>query len=157
MHEPFTGVLTLTDWSKNVTEITEKIRKLAAKLAKPNIYWKSGHAKLKRHLAKSQSAYRDNSLFVAGTSNVLAVITPKILDAKDVSEKLANSASSLALAEYDGGYLYEAACILEPDKLVAAMRTVHCFRVYPEKMWDEMLAAATSRNESSKGVESRKV
>ena len=139
-----------------MTEITEKIRKLAAKLAKPNIYWKSGHVKLKRHLVKSQSAYRDNSLFVAGTSNVLAVITPKILDAKDVSEKLANSASSLALAEYDGGYLYEAACILEPDKLVAAMRTVPCFRVYPEKMWTEMLAAATSRNESSKGVESRK-
>ena len=138
-----------------MTEITEKIRKLAAKLAKPNIYWRSGHAKLKRHLAKSQSAYRGNPLFVAGTSNVLAVITPKILDAKDVSEKLANSASSLALAEYDGGYLYEAACILEPDKLVAAMRTVHCFRVYPEKMWAEMLAAATSRNETSKGVESR--
>ena len=137
-------------------EITEKIRKLAAKLAKPNIYWKTGHAKLKRHLVKSQSAYRDNSLFVAGTSNVLAVITPKILDAKDVSENLANSASNLALAEYDGGYLYEAACILEPDKLVAAMRTVHCFRVYPEKMWDEMLAAAIIRNESSKGVESRK-
>ena len=139
-----------------MTEITEKIRKLAAKLAKPNIYWKSGHAKLKRHLVKSQSAYRYNPLFVAGTSNVLAVITPKILDAKDVSEKLANSASSLALAEYDGGYLYEAACILEPDKLVAAMRTVHCFRVYPEKMWAEMLAAAIIRNESSKGVESRK-
>ena len=138
-----------------MTEITEKIRKLAAKLAKPNIYWKSGHAKLKRHLVKSQSAYRDNSLFVAGTSNVLAVITPKILDAKDVSEKLANSASSLALAEYDGGYLYEAACILEPDKLVAAMRTVHCFRVYPEKMWTEMLDAATTRSETSKGVESR--
>ena len=138
-------------------EITEKIRKLAAKLAKPNIYWKTGHAKLKRHLVKSQSAYRYNPLFVAGTSNVLAVITPKILDAKDVSEKLANSASSLALAEYDGGYLYEAACILEPDKLVAAMRTVHCFRVYPEKMWTEMLAAAIIRNESSKGVESRKV
>lgn len=138
-------------------EITEKIRKLAAKLAKPNIYWKSGHAKLKRHLVKSQNAYRDNSLFVAGTSNVLAVITPKVLDAKDVSEKLANSVSSLALAEYDGGYLYEAACILEPDELVAAMRTVHCFRVYPEKMWDEMLAAATIRDASSKGAESRKV
>ena len=138
-----------------MVEITEKIRKLAARLAKPNIYWKSGHAKLKRHLVKSQSAYRDNPLFVAGTSNVLAVITPKILDAKDVSEKLANSASGLALSEYDGGYLYEAACILEPDKLVAAMRTVPCFRVYPEKMWDEMLAAATNRNETSKGVESR--
>lgn len=140
-----------------MTEITEKIRKLVAELAKPNVYWKSGHVKLKRHLAKSQNAYRDNPLFVAGTSNVLAVITPKILDAKDVSEKLANSAASLALAEYDGGYLYEAACILEPTKLVAAMRTIHCFRVYPEKMWVEMLDAATTRNESSKGVESREI
>ena len=138
-------------------EISEKIRKLAAKLAKPNIYWKSGHTKLKRHLAKSQSAYRDNPLYVAGTSNVLAVITPKILDAKDVSEKLANSASGLALAEYDGGYLYEAACILEPEKLVAAMRTVRCFRVYPEKMWAEMLDAAITRNKANKGIESRKI
>ena len=133
---------------------TEEIRKLVARLAKPNIYWKDGYTKVKRHLAKDRSAYKDDKLFIAGCSNVLAVVTPGILNADGVSSKLVSLTSGLSLTEYAGGYLYEAACILQPTELVSAMRNIPTFKVY-EANWQDMLAAALLRQKSSRIVEGR--
>ena len=131
---------------------TEEIRKLVARLAKPNIYWKDGYAKVKRHLVKDRSVYRDDKLFIAGCSNVLAVITPLALNAGSVSTKLVSLTSGLSMTEYAGGYLYEAACILQPTELVTAMRNIHAFKVY-EANWQDMLAAALLRQKASNVVE----
>lgn len=133
---------------------TEEIQKLVARLAKPNIYWKDGYAKVKRHLAKDRSIYRDDKLFIAGCSNVLAVITPLALNADSVSTKLVSLTSGLSMTEYAGGYLYEAACILQPTELVTAMRNIHAFKVY-EANWQDMLAAALLRQKSTNTVEGR--
>ena len=133
---------------------TEEIRKLVARLARPNIYWKDGYAKVKRHLVKDRSAYKDDKLFIAGCSNVLAVVTPAILNADGVSTKLVSLTSGLSLTEYAGGYLYEAACILQPTELVTAMRNIPTFKVY-EGNWQDMLAAALLRQKSSRAVEGR--
>ena len=133
---------------------TEEIQKLVARLAKPNIYWKDGYAKVKRHLAKDRSIYRDDKLFIAGCSNVLAVVTPGILNADGVSSKLVSLTSGLSLTEYAGGYLYEAACILQPTELVSAMRNIPTFKVY-EANWQDMLAAALLRQKASRVVEGR--
>lgn len=133
---------------------TEEIRKLVARLAKPNIYWKDGYTKVKRHLVKDRSAYKDDKLFIAGCSNVLAVVTPAILSADGVSSKLVSLTSGLSLTDYAGGYLYEAACILQPTELVSAMRNIPTFKVY-EANWQDMLAAALLRQKSSRAVEGR--
>ena len=133
---------------------TEEIRKLVARLAKPNIYWKDGYAKVKQYLAKDGSIYRDDKLFIAGCSNVLAVITPLALNADGVSSKLVSLTSGLSMTEYAGGYLYEAACILQPTELVTAMRNIPTFKVY-EANWQDMLAAALLRQKSSRVVEGR--
>jgi len=133
---------------------TEEIRKLVARLARPNIYWKDGYTKVKRHLIKDRSVYKDDKLFIAGCSNVLAVVTPAILNADGVSTKLVSLTSGLSLTDYAGGYLYEAACILQPTELVAAMRNIPTFKVY-EANWQDMLAAALLRQKSSRVVEGR--
>ena len=133
---------------------TEEIQKLVARLAKPNIYWKDGYAKVKRHLVKDRSIYRDDKLFIAGCSNVLAVVTPFALNAGSVSTKLVSLTSGLSMTEYAGGYLYEAACILQPTELVTAMRNIHAFKVY-EANWQDMLAAALLRQKSTNTVEGR--
>lgn len=133
---------------------TEEIRKLVARLARPNIYWKDGYTKVKRHLAKDRSTYKDDKLFIAGCSNVLAVITPAALDANAVSTKLVSLTSGLSLTGYAGGYLYEAACILQPTKLVSAMRSIPTFKVY-EANWQDMLAAALLRQKASNAEEGR--
>ena len=133
---------------------TEEIRKLVARLAKPNIYWKDGYAKVKQYLAKDGNIYRDDKLFIAGCSNVLAVITPLALNAGSVSTKLVSLTSGLSMTEYAGGYLYEAACILQPTELVTAMRNIHAFKVY-EANWQDMLAAALLRQKASNVVEGR--
>jgi hypothetical protein len=137
-----------------MTTNTEEIRKLVARLAKPNIYWKDGYAKVKRHLVKDGNIYRDDKLFIAGCSNVLAVVTPGILNADGVSSKLVSLTSGLSQTEYAGGYLYEAACILQPTELVAAMRNIQAFKVY-EANWQDMLAAALLRQKSTNTVEGR--
>lgn len=124
---------------------TEEIRKLVARLAKPNIYWKDGYAKVKRHLVKDRSIYRDDKLFIAGCSNVLAVITPLALNAGSVSTKLVSLTSGLSMTEYAGGYLYEAACILQPTELVTAMRSIHAFKVY-EANWQMLLCRPALNN-----------
>ena len=134
---------------------TEEIRKLVARLARPNIYWKDGYTKVKRHLVKDRSAYKDDKLFIAGCSNVLAVVTPAILNADGVSTKLVSLTSGLSLTEYAGGYLYEAACILQPTELVAAMRNIHAFKVY-EGNWQDMLAAALLRQKFISSAEGRR-
>ena len=133
---------------------TEEIQKLVARLAKPNIYWKDGYAKVKQYLAKDGNIYRDDKLFIAGCSNVLAVVTPFALSAGSVSTKLVSLTSGLSMTEYAGGYLYEAACILQPTELVAAMRNIPTFKVY-EANWQDMLAAALLRQKSSRVVEGR--
>ena len=134
---------------------TEEIRKLVARLARPNIYWKDGYTKVKRHLVKDRSAYKDDKLFIAGCSNVLAVVTPAILNADGVSTKLVSLTSGLSLTEYAGGYLYEAACILQPTELVAAMRNIPTFKVY-EGNWQDMLAAALLRQKFISSAEGRR-
>ena len=134
---------------------TEEIRKLVARLARPNIYWKDGYTKVKRHLVKDRSAYKDDKLFIAGCSNVLAVVTPAILNADGVSTKLVSLTSGLSLTEYAGGYLYEAACILQPTELVAAMRNIPTFKVY-EGNWQVMLAAALLRQKFISSAEGRR-
>ena len=133
---------------------TEEIRKLVARLAKPNVYWKDGYTKVKRHLVKDRSIYKDDKLFIAGCSNVLAVVTPAILNADAVSSKLVSLTSGLSLTDYAGGYLYEAACILQPTELVAAMRNIPTFKVY-EANWQDMLAASLLRQKSTNAVEGR--
>ena len=133
---------------------TEEIQKLVARLAKPNVYWKDGYTKVKRHLVKDRSIYRDDKLFIAGCSNVLAVITPFALNAGNVSTKLVSLTSGLSMTEYAGGYLYEAACILQPTELVTAMRNIQAFKVY-EANWQDMLAAALLRQKASNVVEGR--
>jgi hypothetical protein len=60
----------------------------------------------------------------------------------------------LSITEYAGGYLYEAACILQPTELVTAMRNIHAFKVY-EANWQDMLAAALLRQKASNVVEGR--
>ena len=134
---------------------TEEIRKLVARLARPNIYWKDGYTKVKRHLVKDRSAYKDDKLFIAGCSNVLAVVTPAILNADGVSSKLVSLTSGLSLTDYAGGYLYEAACILQPTELVAAMRNIPTFKVY-EGNWQDMLAAALLRQKFISSAEGRR-
>ena len=134
---------------------TEEIRKLVARLARPNIYWKDGYTKVKRHLVKDRSAYKDDKLFIAGCSNVLAVVTPAILNADGVSTKLVSLTSGLSLTDYAGGYLYEAACILQPTELVTAMRNIHAFKVY-EANWQDMLAAALLRQKFISSAEGRR-
>lgn len=133
---------------------TEEIRKLVARLAKPNVYWKDGYTKVKRHLIKDRSVYKDDKLFIAGCSNVLAVVTPAILNADGVSSKLVSLTSGLSLTDYAGGYLYEAACILQPTELVAAMRNIPTFKVY-EGNWQDMLAAALLRQQLISSVGGR--
>lgn len=134
---------------------TEEIRKLVARLARPNVYWKDGYTKVKRHLVKDRSAYKDDKLFIAGCSNVLAVVTPAILNADAVSSKLVSLTSGLSLTDYAGGYLYEAACILQPTELVSAMRNIPTFKVY-EANWQDMLAAALLRQQTASSAEGRR-